>query len=69
MAKKPKTTNEFVLYLTLGNAAMQTPDDVAGALRGVIRRVLRGDTGGIIRDVNGNTVGSWERGEAGTTST
>jgi hypothetical protein len=69
MAKKPKTTDEFALYLTLGNDAMQTPDDVAGALRGVIRRVLRGDKDGIIKDVNGNTVGSWEQGEAGTTST
>jgi hypothetical protein len=50
----------------LGNAAMITGDDVAGALAQVARR-LREDVGideptpgvAVIRDVNGNRVGTW----------
>lgn len=52
---------EFTLTLKLGNAAMQTPSDIAEALRTVASRL---DTAGvyaneIIMDQNGARVGSW----------
>jgi hypothetical protein len=55
----------FTLTINLGNAAMQTPDDVARALAVVASRVVRcysgldGDVGKVWDD-NGNTVGQWE---------
>lgn len=58
----------FVLSIELGNAAMQTPRDVLDAIRQSLARThpdqeLGTDDGGKIRDVNGNTVGSWRVGE------
>ena len=54
-------TGTFRLGIELGNDAMQTPEDVADALRDIADRIERGDlTGGGIRDENGNTVGSWD---------
>lgn len=63
----------FSLRIELGNEAMQTGADIAGALHELAGRVAtfaedtnydrgRGwpGTAGPIRDVNGNTVGSWE---------
>ena len=63
----------FDLKIKLGNAAMQTPEDVAGALREVAEwldgvgsyeaddeQILWHLDAGRIRDVNGNTVGDWE---------
>ena len=50
---------EFTLEITLGNAVMQTSDDVAEALGGVADSLLAGVQSGTIRDINGNTVGSW----------
>lgn len=59
----------FKLKIALGNDAMQTTTDVADALRGVADYIAgigdqpNGDwhlDAGSIRDVNGNTVGSWE---------
>jgi hypothetical protein len=55
--------SHFSLKITLGNEAMQTPDDVAAALRQVADR-LDGTAfvehdGAKIRDTNGNTVGLW----------
>jgi hypothetical protein len=57
--------DEFYLSIELGNAAMQTPDQVAVALREVADKLTdRGDfafpEGGKLRDYNGNTVGEWE---------
>ena len=55
----------FTLKITLGNDAMQTPEDIAGALRDAARRInglpedMRGEFGKI-RDSNGNTCGKWE---------
>lgn len=54
--------SEFTLTLKLGNAAMQTPADIAEALRTVANRL---DAAGIyasetIMDLNGARVGSWE---------
>ena len=52
----------FTLEITLGNDAMQTPQDVAAALRELANRLdaLAGsDDEQRIRDANGNTVGRW----------
>ena len=57
----------FTLEIELGNDAMQTGQDVAGALRKEAQRLaefckkdLRPGAEGLIRDVNGNTVGKWQ---------
>lgn len=52
----------FVLRIELGNDAMQTPADIAAALRKLANDLERGFSTryGTLRDVNGNTVGSWE---------
>jgi hypothetical protein len=50
----------FTLTVELGNAAMSTPEDVADALREVADALEAGASSGIVRDVNGNTVGRWE---------
>ncbi len=60
----------FRLVLELGNAAMSEPEDVARALRDVGRDLLRGYPEALVKDRNGNTVGSWSlspppRGAAG----
>jgi hypothetical protein len=49
----------FKLEIQLGNAAMRSSEDVAAALRAVSEKVDAGDTAGIVRDANGNTVGRW----------
>jgi hypothetical protein len=54
----------FQLQIKLGNEAMQTASDVADALRRVAERLdERGFDAptGIVRDINGNLVGAWER--------
>lgn len=59
MSKTKKKAETFTLKITLGNAAMRTPLDVADALRRAAAGVERGEESGTIRDVNGNTVGTW----------
>jgi hypothetical protein len=50
----------FVLKIKMGNAAMQTLDDIAAALHDAAERIARDDLAtGRVRDVNGNTVGQW----------
>lgn len=49
----------FTLKIDLGNAAMSSPEDVAGALESVAAKVRDGRDEGGIRDLNGNTVGRW----------
>ena len=53
----------MTLKIKLGNDAMQTPEDIADALRRTADRitdsVLNGATFNI-RDTNGNTVGQWK---------
>jgi len=53
--------SQFNLSITLGNAAMQYYDDIAGALHRVANRLPweEGESGSI-QDLNGNTVGKWE---------
>ncbi len=54
---------QFVLKITLGNDAMQTGYDIAGALKNTARTLelfpQEMHEGHIIRDINGNTVGLW----------
>lgn len=56
--------SKFTLTIKLGNAAMQTGQDVAGALADVVRDVIHWeDLSGMMRpiiDDNGNRVGEWE---------
>jgi hypothetical protein len=52
----------FTLNIELGNAAMESPQDVAAALRKVadrLERIESVEANGRIGDLNGNTVGSW----------
>lgn len=56
---------QFILKIELGNEAMQTPQDIAQALReaaggldGLVPEATRAS--GSIRDLNGNRVGKWE---------
>jgi hypothetical protein len=56
-----KQTMIFVLTIELGNEEMQTPDNVADALKSVIMRLSEQEKfeGGKIHDINGNTVGAY----------
>lgn len=57
----------FTLTIELGNDAMQTPQDVAPLLLCIGHQLSAGgahwnepmDSGGSLRDANGNTVGQW----------
>lgn len=54
---------EFTLTIKLGNAEMQSHEDVAEALRRTARLVgAEGLSAGIVRDSNGNTVGRFNGG-------
>jgi len=55
-------TGRFVVEIELGNEAMATPRDIAEALTRLAERLkqIDGDPGeGVIRDINGNTVGRY----------
>lgn len=54
-------SNRFNLTIKLGNDAMQTPYDVAEALRDAAQQIdMHGDMShGRIFDANGNRVGEW----------
>jgi hypothetical protein len=49
----------FALTIELGNAAMRNETHVAAALLRELGAIAAGEERGIIRDLNGNTVGSW----------
>jgi hypothetical protein len=49
----------FTLRIEQGNAAMQTAEDIAGALRRVAAKLEDGYNEGLVRDDNGNTVGDF----------
>jgi hypothetical protein len=51
--------DEFKVKITLGNAAMETAEDVATALHEVAERLKDGETEGTIMDDNGNKVGTF----------
>jgi hypothetical protein len=50
----------FTLTIKLGNEAMKSASDVSKALEEVSRRMGTNIEEGKIRDINGNTVGSWK---------
>jgi hypothetical protein len=50
----------FTLTIKLGNDAMQTPEDIADALRDSANHLERGNDAAPLMDYNGNTVGSYE---------
>jgi len=54
----------FTLSIKMGNAEMQTTEDIRHALREVATEMARGKVSGVILDVNGNTVGRYGMGEA-----
>ncbi len=64
--KRSKSVDRFTLTIELGNAAMQSPMDIAAALRKLAVRLSREYNGlnlpdsGKIMDLNGNSVGNWE---------
>ena len=55
----------FHLQIVLGNEAMQTPEDVAKALRDIADKLENSNTfqdrtgGSLIHDLNGNRVGGY----------
>jgi hypothetical protein len=52
---------KFQLAIELDNDAIQTAADVASALTRTADDILaHGLVAGVIRDANGNTVGTWE---------
>lgn len=55
---------DFMLTITMGNDAMQTRHDIADALANVAQRMrdhqYDAGTRGHVRDVNGNSVGTFE---------
>lgn len=54
--------DKFTLTIDLGNDAMCSTGDIAEALRNVADRLeLYAEDSGIIRDENGNKVGTWAR--------
>jgi hypothetical protein len=59
---------KFTLEIKLGNESMQTTGDISFALYELAAKFTHqwplsdkflSDAGGVIRDTNGNTVGSW----------
>ena len=58
------TPTRFDLHIDLGNDAMQTGEDVAEALRRIATKLERsGHESGLVMDLNGNKVGTWELSE------
>ena len=53
---------QFILKISLGNEAMQTGQDITDTLTRLhFERYYSVDgLSGCVRDVNGNTVGSWQ---------
>ena len=50
---------KFKLEIEMGNDAMQSEEDVVEALRVIAGKLAGGKREGVIRDVNGNTVGTF----------
>jgi hypothetical protein len=50
---------KFTVEIEMGNAAMETREDVADALSMVSLMVREGQESGKVRDINGNTVGKF----------
>jgi hypothetical protein len=50
----------FSLNIRLENVAMRSRGELNAALHSLGDRLLGGETEGVVKDVNGNTVGRWE---------
>jgi hypothetical protein len=50
----------FKLQIEMGNAAMETLDDIADALEDTAQKLRQGKPLGPIFDLNGNKVGNYE---------
>jgi len=50
----------FKLEIETGNEAMRTYEDIAAAMDATREQIEAGEQSGILCDVNGNTVGSYE---------
>lgn len=48
------------LNIETDNSAFEDPNELPKILRSIARDIEEGRTFGIIRDTNGNRVGSWE---------
>lgn len=48
------------INIETNNAAFEDPDELPRLLLEIVDRINQGETQGIIRDTNGNKVGSWE---------
>lgn len=61
---EPVADNHLIIDITLASDAMQDANEVAATLRGIADRIERSmlgtDESGVARDVNGNTVGTYE---------
>jgi hypothetical protein len=53
-------SGKFSVVIELGNDRMRTRYDIACVLQQLAKDVMMGRTDGIIRDINGNTVGKYE---------
>ena len=51
---------KFRCEFDMDNAAFENPDEAARLLRKIADRVTIQEDSGNIRDINGNTVGTWE---------
>lgn len=54
--------DQFTMTFDLGNSALSgdnIPHGVAAILRALAIKVEDGQTGGVVKDENGNTVGKW----------
>ena len=50
----------FKMKFQTENAAFENDQEVVRILKEVAEKIKNGASGGKIRDINGNTVGSWE---------
>lgn len=53
------SNGNFSVRIELGNDAMRFRRHVAEALRTIADKISDNETAGIVRDVNGNRVGTW----------
>ena len=52
--------SNFEVNINLGNVAMATREDIANALHEIAHRLqYTAETGKVILDANGNTIGNW----------
>ena len=50
---------KFTVDIELGNAAMDSHEDICDALAEIQKKLASGEFEGVVIDGNGNTVGTW----------